>query len=87
MGILKTILVVLLVYYLFKILARWFAPKLFTYAARRTEKHFREQFENFQTFDQDEQRPEGDVSIDKKPTRNKSTSKDIGEYIDFEELE
>ncbi len=87
MGILKTILVILLVYYLFKILARWFAPKLFAYAAKRTEKHFREQFENFQTFNQDEQRPEGDVSIDKKPTSNKGTSKDIGEYIDFEELE
>ena len=87
MGILKTILVVLLVYYLLRILSRWFAPKLFAYAARRTERHFKEQFENFQAFDAEEERPEGDVSIDKKPTRKKSTSKDIGEYIDFEELE
>ena len=87
MGILKTILVILLVYYLLKILARWFAPKFFTYAARKTERHFREQFGNFQAYGQDDERPEGDISIDKKPTRNKSNSKDIGEYIDFEELE
>lgn len=87
MGILKTILVILLVYYLLKIIARWFAPKFFAYAARKTERHFKEQFENFQTSSRDDERPEGDISIDKKPTRNKSTSKDIGEYIDFEELE
>jgi len=87
MGILKTILVILLVYYLFRLLARWFMPKIFVYAAKKTEERFREQFGDFQAFNQEQDSPTGDVSIDKKPTRNKHTSTDVGEYIDFEELE
>ena len=86
MGFLKIVLVVLLVYYLFRILAKLFAPKIFAYAARKTEERFREQFDNFQS-SQTEERPVGDVTIDKRPTRNNKPSNQVGEYIDFEELE
>ena len=86
MGFLKIVLIVLLVYYLFKILARLFAPKIFAYAARKTEERFKEQFENFQSYNQEEN-PVGDVTIDKKPTRKNKPSNQVGEYIDFEELE
>ena len=87
MGFLKLILVLILTYYLLKILARWFAPKLFAYAARKTEERFREQFGNYQKPGQEEVRQPGEVSIDKRPTRNKTASKDVGEYIDFEEID
>lgn len=87
MAFLKTILVILLVYYLLKLLARWFAPKLFVYAARKTEERFREQFEGFSSNVREEDIAEGDITIDKKPTRKNNTSSEIGEYIDFEELE
>ena len=86
MGFLKIVLVVLLVYYLLKILARLFAPKIFAYAARKTEERFKEQYDNFQSFHQEE-KPVGDVTIDKKPTRKNKPSNQVGEYIDFEELE
>ena len=86
MGFLKVVLIVLLVYYLLKLLARLFAPKLFAYAARKTEERFKEQFENYQSFNQEE-KPVGDVTIDKNPTNNNKPSKQVGEYIDFEELE
>lgn len=84
MGFLKIILVLILTYYLLKLLARWFAPKLFAYAVRKTEERFREQFGNYT---QDEAQQPGEVSIDKRPTKNKTTSRDVGEYIDFEEIE
>ena len=86
MGFLKVVLIVILVYYLFKILARLFAPKIFAYAARKTEERFKEQFENYQSFNQDNQTV-GDITIDKKPTRKNKPSNQVGEYIDFEELE
>ena len=86
MGFLKIVLVVLLVYYLFRVLAKLFAPKIFAYAARKTEERFREQFDNFQS-SQTEERPVGDVTIDKGPTRKNKPSNQVGEYIDFEELE
>ncbi|MEN8789403.1 MAG: DUF4834 domain-containing protein [Flavobacteriaceae bacterium] len=87
MGILKTILIILVVYYLFRLLAKWFAPKLFVYAAKKTEKHFREQFGEFQSYGHEEDNPVGNVSIDKKPPNSNRSSSEVGEYIDFEELE
>lgn len=87
MGFLKTVLVILLVYYLLKLLARWFAPKLFSYAARKTEERFREQFGNFQTHEGGNEQAVGDVTIDKKPTGKNNASQEVGEYIEFEELE
>ena len=87
MVFLKALLIILLVYYLLKILGRWLAPRLFSYATRRAEDHIRQQFDTFQNAGREAERPEGEVSIDKKPTRKNNSSKDIGEYIDFEELE
>lgn len=87
MGFLKTILIVLLVYYLLKILAKWFAPKLFRYAAKKTEEHFKERFEGFAAQQPQDEEQFGDVIIDKKTTKKKNSSKNVGEYIDFEEIE
>ncbi|PXX24988.1 DUF4834 family protein [Arenibacter sp. ARW7G5Y1] len=87
MGFLKTILIVLLVYYLLKILAKWFAPKLFRYAARKTEEHFKEKFEGFAGQQTKAEEQIGDVIIDRKTTNKKNSSKNVGEYIDFEEIE
>ncbi|MBC8768900.1 DUF4834 family protein [Arenibacter sp. BSSL-BM3] len=87
MGFLKTILIVLLVYYLLKILAKWFAPRMFRYAAKKTEEHFKEKFEGFAQQNNPNEEQIGDVIIEKKTTKKKNTSKNVGEYIDFEEIE
>ncbi len=87
MGFLGTILIILLVYYLFKILARWFAPKLFSYAVKRTEKHFQERFGQFRSPPDEDDTQIGDVTVDRKPSNETNTSKNVGEYIDFEEIE
>jgi len=87
MGFLKTVLIVLLVYYSIKILAKWFAPKLFRYAAKKTEEHFKEKFEGFAGQQSHDEEQIGDVIIDKKTTKKKNSSKNVGEYIDFEEIE
>jgi hypothetical protein len=87
MGFLKTLLIIVLVYYLLKLLARWFAPKLFNYAARRTERHFKEAFGNTNMNAQEQNDEIGDITIDKNTTRKKDASNNVGEYIDFEEIE
>ncbi len=88
MAFLKTVLIIIMGYYLFKILARLFAPKIINYAAKKTEAHFKEQFGQFnqQSQTQGEERV-GDVIIKKKPARKKSTSEKVGDYIDFEEID
>ena len=86
MVFLKTILIILLIYYLLKILARWFAPKLFGYAAKKAEKHFQETFGAFPGQDESENGNWSNAGRQDKRT-TKEASKDIGEYIDFEEIE
>lgn len=89
MGFLKTILIILLVYYMLKLFAKWFGPKIFGYAARRTERHFKERFEQFQDYQNHEETiNEGEISIDKKTVqKKKKDSEQLGEFIDFEEIE
>ena len=66
MAFLKTILIILLIYYGLKIVVKMFAPKIFGYAVKKTEKHFKEKFGEFaQQSPRNEQRV-GDVIIDKK---------------------
>lgn len=87
MAFLKTILIILLVYYLLKIVAKWFAPRIFSYAAKKTEAHFKEKMGGFGQQHSPEEEHIGDVIIDKKPTQKRGNGKKVGEYIDFEELE
>ncbi len=91
MVFLKTILIILLVYYGFKILVKMFAPKILGYAAKKTKEHFRERFGEFTQQTAHSEERVGDVIIDKKPSdkdipKHKS-SKDVGDYIDFEEID
>ncbi|WP_276166587.1 DUF4834 family protein [Zobellia alginiliquefaciens] len=89
MAFLKTILIIVLIYYLFKILVKMFAPKIFGYAARKTQEHFNEKFGDFaqQNNAQRQHEQVGDVIIDKKPSRKTSSNNKVGDYIDFEEID
>ncbi|PIB25456.1 DUF4834 domain-containing protein [Maribacter sp. 4U21] len=87
MAFLKTILIILLGYYLLKILARLFAPKIINYAAKKTESHFKQAFEGFEQQSNSYKTDEGEVIINKKSTKRKGDSEKVGEYIDFEELD
>ncbi|MGB6268947.1 MAG: DUF4834 family protein [Olleya sp.] len=83
MGLLRTILIIALIYYGLKILSRLFAPMLFKYAAKKASERFGG------GFNQQRQEPiqkEGEISIDKMP-ENKSSNKNVGEYVDYEEIE
>lgn len=87
MAFLRTILIIILVYYLLKILARLVAPKILSYAAKKTESHFKQAFEGFDTQNRNKEEQVGDVIIDKNTTKKKEGSEKVGEYIDFEELD
>lgn len=82
-GFLRTLLILLLIYYGFKFFVRLFGPYLFKKAVdtmkKKTEEHFGQQ--------QETTVKEGETIIDKKPKNNTSSNKDVGEYVDFEEIE
>ena len=90
MGLLRTILIILLVWYGLKILARLFAPFLMKYVAKKAEQRFGQQFGGFQNQSQqrnEQKRREGETVIDKMPERQKSSNDEVGEYIDYEEID
>jgi len=87
MGLLRTILIIVLIYYGVKVLSRIFAPFLIKYAAKKAEQRFGGQFGQFQGRQQQEKpKPEGEVSIDKMPN-TKTSNKDVGDYVDYEEID
>ncbi|APG59449.1 DUF4834 family protein [Christiangramia salexigens] len=87
-GVLKTVLIVLLVYFGLKILIRWFGPILLRYFMRKMGKKFEKQFgQQFGGFQEPQKKKEGKVSIDKKPGKGRKSDKTVGEYIDYEEID
>jgi len=83
-GFVRTLLIILLVYFGIKILSRLFAPVILKYFSKKVEKKFGQQFGGFQTNEPPEK--EGETSIDKMP-KTKSSNKDVGEYVDYEEID
>ena len=84
-GVLKVVLIVLLIYFGLKIFLRWFGPIILRYFLRKIGKKFGAQFQNFDPTARTKK--EGDVSIDKKPSEKPKSRKDVGEYIDYEEID
>ena len=85
-GFLRTILILLLIYYGVKILARLFAPYLVQYMSKKMQQRFGQQFQHQQN--NTSNRPkEGETVIDKMPYQQKTSDKKVGEYIDYEEID
>ncbi len=86
-GFLRTILIILLVWYGVKILIRLFAPYLVQYMSKKMQERFGQQFQHQQQ-QTDRNRPkEGETVIDKMPHQEKTSDKKEGEYIDYEEID
>jgi hypothetical protein len=84
-GFLRTILIIMLVYYGVKILMRLFAPYLMKSLVKKAEKRFGQQFGNQPH--QAAPKPEGEITIDKVPRQSKTSNKKVGEYVDYEEID
>lgn len=76
--LLKTILIFLVVYYSIKFMLRLFAPLLLKHFITRVSRKSRSQESN---------KREGEVTIEKNKAKQKSTNSDVGDYVDFEEID
>lgn len=85
-GVLKTLLIIVLLYYGFKLLMRILAPWLLKYAAQKMEKKFGDAFQQAQQ-SQTNTNNEGETVIDSIPDQETKSNKKVGEYIDFEEID
>ena len=86
MGLLRTIFIILLVYYGIKILSRIFSPFMFRYMSKKMQERFGGQYQQQQSKPEPKQK-EGETVIDTIPKQDPSSNKDVGEYIDYEEID
>lgn len=82
-GVVKIILFMLLIYYGVKILSRLFAPFLLKYVAKKASEKFGDFFNKPP---QPKTQKEGEITIDKIP-KQKQSNKDVGDYVDYEEID
>lgn len=77
-ALLRTFLIIVLVYYAFKLLFRHLIPFLFKLFLKRYTKDFDTNTKN--------RKKEGEISIDT-PSKSSVENDNLGEYVDFEEVE
>jgi len=83
MSFIRFILIVVAVYYLFKIIARYLLP----YLVKRMIGKMADQMTQKQGYQGSSPKPEGKVTIEYKPeTKKRKATDDYGEYVDYEEV-
>ena len=85
MNLIRTILIIVLIYYALKMIGRFAFPLLLKKMMRNVEKKFNQQGQGSPS----NQPPvkEGETVIDKTPNQAKKSNDDVGEYVDYEEVE
>ena len=86
MTFLKTILIVLLVYFGLKLLIRLATPYILRYISKKAGQQFEQFFGNPENPNASRQK-EGKVSIETMPPPNHRSGKKVGEYVEYEEVE
>ncbi len=84
MNFFRTIIIIVLIYYIFKFLAKLFAPYLMKKMVHKMQEKAQNQQQN------QRQQPnvkEGETSIDKKPLKTNQSNNTVGEYVDYEDLD
>jgi flagellar biosynthesis/type III secretory pathway M-ring protein FliF/YscJ len=77
-GFLRTILIIIFVYYVLKFLVRLLMPILLRKMVRKAEENFK------QHTNQQQQEP---TNTSKTKFENPKSKKELGEYIDYEEVD
>jgi len=82
-GFLKTLFIILAVYYGFRFLMRWLAPKVVDKAAQKLYNDMKKKSGR----PGKEEKREGEVTIEHSERHEKKYNRSDGEYIEFEEVD
>ena len=86
MKFLQTILIILLIFFALRIIFRLAAPYIMRYIAKKAGERFQNMAQGFNT-QQPKTEKEGETVIDRAPKRKQQSNKNVGEYIDYEEID
>jgi len=82
MGLIRTLAIIVIVYYAFKFIGRYILPLFIKRVVTNVEKKYKAQQEYAERGKDGEI---GETVIDKKPN-NKGGNKSVGDYVDYEEI-
>ncbi len=85
-GLVKFLFWFFFISYLIKILSRLLAPILMKRFANKMQSRFQQQF-NQQQQNYNPKQEEGKVTLEKTKKNQSTNSNNVGEYVDFEEIE
>lgn len=83
MGFLRTVIIIIITYYILSFLSKYILPLFLKSMVRNAEKKFREQQQSQQ---ENANGKVGETVITKKPENQKDSNKNVGDYIDYEEI-
>jgi hypothetical protein len=87
MGFLRTLLIILIVYYSFRFLARIFAPLLLKKVVGNMQAKAKKHHQQKNQQSEKSSTKEGETIIDKNPNSKTQGNNSVGEYVDFEEID
>ncbi len=83
-GLLRTIFIILLIYYAVKFVGRYLFPVFFNKLMKNMEKKVKEQ----QGYHEPDRNVNiGETTIDKAPRTHGGKDNNVGEYVDYEEVD
>jgi hypothetical protein len=82
-GFLRTILIIVIIYYAIRLLSRYVLPLL----VDKGIKNMQQKMQNQQSPNKHPSRPDGEVTIETKKTTQNRDSQPEGDYVDFEEVD
>ena len=88
-GLIKTLAYFVIAYYVIKFLARLFFPIVLRKVVSKAEESFRQQYQSNQqnpNFNQNRQSRD-EIVVDTAKSNNPKSTKKVGEYVDYEEIE
>ena len=84
LNFLRTILIIILIWYGFKFVGRILFPIFFQKMMKNVEKKVREQ----QGYQEPQNKTKvGETTIEKTPQQNNQSNNSVGEYVDYEEVD
>jgi hypothetical protein len=83
MALLRTLLIILTFYYLFKIISRYVLPFLLKRFVSTMQNKAQQQTKQ----QQESKAKVGETVIDEKPTKDNQSNNSVGEYVDYEEID
>lgn len=86
MKFIQTLLIILLIFFGLRILFRLLSPYIMRYLAKKVGQRFQNMAQGYGQQRAPSEK-EGETIIDQVPNREKRSNKNVGEYIDYEEID